>query len=150
MSRRTNNYFNGLVKSINTILPTIEKELSKDVHDKTELLKKEIETKIFENFDFLTKVLKQHYENKKESDAKKTNLITSLAQLKTKREVFDNITVENLENKKFKITYSFVNPIAKMVFKLFDMGSGTLSVPTTKILWKQVRKHFGEAEIDDR
>ena len=137
-----NGFTLGLKQYFNKILKDSRVEYQKTVEEKTKQFKDDIETEVKKDASKIKKAFKKFADLKKLSKDKKEKLMKEISKVLSEG-IFDNINIIEKDGSTF-IKLSFKTRTAKEVLNLFEYGSGTLGVKTTRIVWKKVKEIFGQ------
>lgn len=99
----------------------------------------EIEDQVFKNIKFLQKAYITHLENLKTPTSRKTEILDAIYKMVADGHLFSDTNISE-GDKEVIIKINFVNrKIAKDFLTLYEYGSGTLKVPTTRFVWKKTK-----------
>ena len=139
-----NNTFKQILKNSKAV----DKQL---IETKVTEFKNKLESEVLKNLNNLEIAYDKLLKLRKFNDSDIQKKLDQIKKIKDEKKIFEDIFIEDrIESPIKKVKLTFVSPMAKEMLKLHNDGSGTLQVPTTKIVFltsQKLREYFGGLQI---
>jgi hypothetical protein len=138
---------NGFTREFKNYLKELKKNSREtyqtSIETKIKQFKDDIEEEIKKVFPKIKEAFKDFGEKKKITPDKQNKILEEVE--KVRDGIFKDVEIREKEGKTI-VVMSFKTDKAKEVLKLWDFGSGTLGIPTTRGVWKKIRELFGDGD----